>query len=135
VIAEKTIENAAPKRHAVPGPVYIVDDDASFGRSLKRMLNARGMAAEYYESADAFLAGVPGGRRDGIVIVDLHMPKCDGFALMEKMQDAGYCMPVIVITGQAQPDSKSKALRHGAIGFLEKPFGELALLDLIESRA
>jgi two-component system response regulator FixJ len=113
--------------------VYIVDDDPSFGRSLKRMLNVRGITADYYESADSFLAGVPHDRHNGTVVVDLHMPKCDGFAMMKKMRDAGYQMPVVVITGQAGTDSRSKALQHGAVGFLEKPFSEQSLLDLIQS--
>jgi two-component system response regulator FixJ len=113
--------------------VFIVDDDPSFGRSLKRMLNVRGITADYFESADSFLAGVSHDRDDGTVVVDLHMPGCDGFELMEKMRSAGYHMPVIVITGQAHLDSQRKALQQGAIGFLEKPFSEQSLLDLIES--
>jgi two-component system response regulator FixJ len=112
-------------------PVYIVDDDPSFGRSLKRMLGARGIAAEYYDTADSFLNHVPHDCHEGTVIVDLHMPGCDGFHLMQKMHDAGYHLPVIVITGQAQPDSRNKARQHGAVGFLEKPFSEQSLLDLI----
>ena len=112
-------------------PIYIVDDNKSFGISLQRMLNARGIEASYSKSAGAFLDSVPRGRR-GIAVVDLHMPECDGFSLMEKMNALHYDIPVIVITGQTLSDSRETAMQRGAVGFLEKPFDEESLLALIE---
>lgn len=113
--------------------IYIVDDDPDFGKSLKRLLDCRGMQAEYFRSARSFLDSVPSGQK-GIAIVDIHMPECDGFDLMEKMHIMGYSMPVIVITGQTRPDSRDIALQKGAVGFLQKPFNERSLLELIEAQ-
>ncbi|MDH4242006.1 MAG: response regulator [Phycisphaerae bacterium] len=113
--------------------LYIIDDDPHFGRSLKRLLNCRGFQAEYFMSAQSFLDAVPSGQK-GIAIVDIHMPECDGFSLMHKMRELHYIMPVIVITGQTQADSREIAMQRGAVGFLQKPFNEQSLLDLIEAQ-
>jgi FixJ family two-component response regulator len=118
---------------AAPAHIYIVDDDPSFGRSLRRLLNARGVSADHFESAKAFLDSVPPDRKEGIVFVDIRMPDCDGFALMDEMHARGYRMPVIVITAHARNDTHKIAMKRGAAGFLEKPFNERLLLDLIES--
>jgi len=113
--------------------IFIVDDDPSFGRSLKRMLNARSLKADHFESAQAFIDSVPSDQR-GIAIVDLHMAGCDGFWLMDKMQELHYSMSVIVITGHSQADSRNQAMDRGAVGFLLKPFNERSLLALIEAQ-
>jgi FixJ family two-component response regulator len=109
---------------------YIVDDDTSFCKSLKRLLNARGFSADYFGSAQSFLDSVPSDQR-GYTIVDIHMPDCDGFALMEKMHEMNYHMPVIIITGQPLADNRDTALEKGALGFLQKPFSEDSLLELV----
>ncbi len=110
---------------------YIIDDDASFGRSLKRLLNARGVTAECFRSAQSFLDSVLPSQH-GYAIVDIHMPGCDGLELMDRMQEMRYRMPVIIITGQPQAESRDTAMQRGALGFLQKPFGEESLLDLID---
>ena len=113
--------------------IFIVDDDRSFGRSLKRLLNARGIAAEYFGSARAFLDSVPSDQK-GIAVLDIHMPECDGFCLMDKMQEMRYGMPVIVITGHTEAGSRDRAFQRGAVGFLQKPFNQQSLVDLIEAQ-
>lgn len=109
---------------------YIIDDDRSFGRSLKRLLNARGIPADHFVSAQSFFDSVPASQA-GYAVVDIHMPDCDGFELIDKMQAMHYGMRVIVITGQAQADARDLAFRKGAVGFLQKPFSEESLLDLL----
>ncbi len=109
---------------------YIIDDDLSFGRSLKRLLNAGGMSADCFTSAQAFLDSVPPGQA-GCAIVDVHMPDLDGFELMNKMRDLCYVMPVIIMTGQTRADTRDLALEQGAVGFLRKPFDAESLLELM----
>jgi two-component system, LuxR family, response regulator FixJ len=115
-----------------PEHFYIIDDDQSFGKSLRRLLNARGFPADYFRSARFFLDSVPSGQH-GWAIVDIHMSECNGFALIDKMHDLHYDMPVIVITGQAQADARDLAMQKGAVGFLQKPFSEESLLELINN--
>jgi FixJ family two-component response regulator len=110
---------------------YIVDDDVSFGKSLKRLLNARGMIADYFGSARSFLDSIPPDQR-GYTIVDIHMPDVNGFELMNRMREMNYAMRVIIITGQPQADNRDMALEGGALGFLLKPFSEKSLFELVE---
>ncbi len=112
---------------------FIVDDDMSFGRSLKRLLIAKGFAAEYFQSARAFLDSVPSDQR-GIAVVDIHMPDYDGLSLIDRMQEMRYRMPVIAITGRTEPGSRDEALQRGAVGFLQKPFNQQSLLDLVKEQ-
>jgi FixJ family two-component response regulator len=111
--------------------VFIVDDDRSFGISLQRMLNCRGISADLFDSAQTFLDSVPSGQK-GIAIVDIHMEFQDGFSLLDKMKTLGYTMPVILITGRADSSSRDLAMDRGAVGFLQKPFLERSLMSLIE---
>jgi len=113
--------------------IFIVDDDLSFGKSLKRMLKARAFKADHFESAQEFIDSVP-SEQHGIAIVDLHMPECDGLTLMDKMKELHYIMPVIAITGHSRADSRDQVMKRGALGFLLKPFNERSLMGLIEAR-
>jgi len=109
---------------------WIIDDDLSFGKSLRRMLNARGLAAEYFGSAQSFLDSVLPGQ-SGCAIVDVHMPVIDGFGLLKKMRELRYDMSVIIVTGHADNDARDRAIQSGAGGFLRKPFSEESLMEMV----
>ena len=109
---------------------YIVDDDLSFCKSLKRLLNARGIQADCFGSAQSFLDSIPAGQH-GYAVVDINMPDSDGFELIDKMHNLHYSMSVIIITGQTQADTRDLAMQKGALGFLQKPFSEDSLLELV----
>ena len=113
--------------------LFIVDDDRSFGRSLKRLLIAKGFAAEHFESARAFLDSVPSDQQ-GIAVVDINMPDYDGLSLIDRMQEMRYSMPVIAVTGRTEPGLRDRALQQGVIGFLQKPFDHQSLMHLIEAQ-
>ena len=112
--------------------IYIVDDDQAFATSLRRLLNANGILSECFVSARHFLEAVPFDQH-GIAIVDIHMPGCTGFDLMKKMKDMHSRMKVVLITGRTEEYSRELALQSGATDFLQKPFTERALLDLIQA--
>src|SRR5512137_2140660 len=109
---------------------WIIDDDLSFGRSLRRMLNARGLAAEYFGSAQSFLDSVPPGQA-GYAVVDVHMPGRDGYWLLSRMKDLHYDMPVIMVSGHADCQARELAIEKGAVGYLLKPFSEESLIELV----
>jgi FixJ family two-component response regulator len=113
-----------------PARIFIIDDDPSFGKSLARLLSVRGYSPEYFSSAQSFLDSIPSDQQ-GVAILDIHMPGCDGFALLDKMHELHYELPVIFVTGQAQTDDRDLALEKGARGFLLKPFNEESLLELL----
>ncbi len=112
---------------------WIVDDDLQFGRSLRRMLRSRGIPAEYFGSAQSFLDSVPPGQ-SGYAIVDILMPGCNGFELIERMRDLQYDMPVIIVTGNADSHARDRAMQHGAVGYLQKPFSEESLLEVVHKQ-
>jgi FixJ family two-component response regulator len=112
--------------------IFIVDDDSSFGRSLQRLLNAKGYYSEFFESAEFFLDSVPFDQ-EGIAIADIHMPDIDGLDLIRKMHEMSYAMPVILVTGRTEGFTRNIALKHGAAGFLMKPFNEKSLFSLINN--
>jgi FixJ family two-component response regulator len=112
---------------------WIIDDDLSFGRSLRRMLISHGLAAEYFGSAQSFLDSVPPGQ-SGFAIVDVLMPGRDGYWLLSRMQDLHYNMAVIMVTGHADCQGRELAIKSGAIGYLLKPFSEESLMELVQKQ-
>jgi two-component system, LuxR family, response regulator FixJ len=113
-----------------PKNIFVVDDDFSFGKSLTRLLGARGYLSEYFSSAQSFLDSVTPDQQ-GVAILDIHMPNYDGFALFDKLKELHYCLDVIFVTGQAQTDDRNHAREKGSRGFLQKPFSETSLFELL----
>ena len=111
--------------------IYIVDDDDLYRRSLVRLLESTGYSVESFSSAHSFLDSVPVAQQTGILILDLRMPVMNGFDLLKKMNELASGLRVIIITGDARPDDRDQAIKSGAIGFLEKPFEESSLFELI----
>jgi FixJ family two-component response regulator len=107
--------------------VFVVDDDASVLRSLQRLLQSAGWAAQTFSSPEDFLR-----QRDptapGCVILDVEMPGLDGFELQRRLAAEGMPLPVIFLTGFGDVPSSVRAMRAGARNFLCKPVTEEDLL-------
>jgi FixJ family two-component response regulator len=114
-----------------PQIVYIVDDDKACGKSLVRLLKSVGYAVESFLSAQSFLDAVPVADKTGVLILDLRMPGMTGFDLQERMNELASRFNIIFITAEAQPGDRDHALKAGAMGFLQKPFQEEPLLELL----
>ena len=112
--------------------IYIIDDDDKYRRSLVRLLAASGHSSESFSSAQSFLDSVPVDNMSGLLILDLRMPGMDGFALQKRVNELRISLQIIIITADAQSGDREQALREGAIGFLQKPFQEESLLELIK---
>jgi len=111
--------------------VYIVDDDPDMRDSLHWLMTTVGLRAEVFESAVSFLAGfTPGG--PGCLVFDVRMPGTSGLDLYEDLVARGEGMPVIFITAFADVPMAIRAMRTGAIEFVEKPFNRQALLDRVQ---
>jgi two-component system, LuxR family, response regulator FixJ len=107
--------------------VFVVDDDAAVRESLRMSLKLKGYPVEVFESATAFLASGAFARR-GCLISDIRMPDMDGLELQEELGRRKSSLPVIIITGHGDIPLTVRAMRAGAIDFLEKPFAREALL-------
>ncbi|HEY4116047.1 MAG TPA: response regulator FixJ [Rhizomicrobium sp.] len=111
--------------------VFVVDDDPAMRDSLKLLLESSGFATHTYESALAFLASDAPGRF-GCVVADIRMPEMDGLQLQEELQSRRSALPAILMTGHADVPIAVRAMKAGAVDFLEKPFDDEALLGSVQ---
>jgi two-component system response regulator FixJ len=111
--------------------VYVVDDDAGVRRSLERLLDAAGFNTLSYETSVAFLASAP-SLLSGCVLLDVRMPGMDGLTLQARLAKLDNHLPVVVITGQADVPTAVRAMKAGAIDFVEKPYNDDVLIRAIE---
>lgn len=112
--------------------VYIVDDDPSVRDSLSLLLQSAGHAVQAFASANEFLGGVTDWRRPSCLVSDVKMPGISGLDLQDKLVESSHPMPIIFITGHGDIPMSVKAVKKGAIEFLQKPFDDSALLAAVE---
>ena len=112
--------------------VHIVDDEEAIRRSASFMLKTSGYAVETWANGALFLKEirhVP----EGCVLLDVRMPEMDGLEVQQAMLERGVTMPVIVLTGHADVSIAVRAMKAGAVDFLEKPFEKAVLIASIEA--
>ncbi len=110
--------------------IYIVDDDESVCRALSLLLATYGFIVDTFTSAEKFFSTVPNST-PGCLILDIHMPGLDGWKTLQQLLVSGSIRPVIIISADKNEGLNEKALKAGAIGFLQKPFNDQVLVDLI----
>jgi FixJ family two-component response regulator len=99
--------------------VYVVDDDESFVTALSRLLRLNGLEPKPFTSASRFLESLDGSAR-GCVLADLSMPDMSGFELQERLAASPAPMPIVFLTGHGDIPASVRAMRNGAVDFLEK---------------
>lgn len=110
--------------------IYIVDDDESVRRALVILLGTFGFEVKTFASAEEFFSAVPNSA-PGCLILDIHMSGLSGWDAQKKLMQAGSKRPVIVISADKNGGLKERALKAGIVGFLQKPFNDQELVDLI----
>ena len=111
--------------------VFAVDDDPLVLRAVERMLRSNNIGVEVFTSPAAFLDRAP---YDGVacLLLDLRMPGLSGLDVQSAMSRKGISMPIVFLSAQGDVPSTARAMREGAIDFLEKPVDEPQLLAAIE---
>lgn len=110
--------------------VHIVDDDQEILDSVSFLLRAQAIETTTHSSAMEFLQRL-NELRPGCILLDISMPGMSGMELQEHLKASGCRMPVIIVTGHSDVSMAVRAMKHGAIDFLQKPFSKEDLLDAI----
>ena len=113
--------------------VYVVDDDTALSEGLDRLFRSVGLRVQRFSSASALLASDLGGAV-GCLVVDVRLPGLGGLDLQAKLLAANIDLPIVFMTGYGDIPMTVRAMRAGAVDFLEKPFRNQDMLDAV-SRA
>jgi two-component system, LuxR family, response regulator FixJ len=111
--------------------ILIVDDDADVRDSLRALLESAGFQVRDFDSAKAVLADAALGQ-GACLIADVRMPDMDGLALQEELINRRVGLPVIIVTGHGDIPLAVRAMKAGAVDFIEKPFDDELLLQSIK---
>jgi FixJ family two-component response regulator len=114
-----------------PPIVYVVDDDPSVRRAIKRLIGSAGLQVELFGSAPEFLCST---RPDALscLVLDIKLPGISGLDFQRQLAEAGIHIPIIFITGRGDIPMTVRAMKGGAVEFLTKPFRDKDLLDAIQ---
>jgi FixJ family two-component response regulator len=113
------------------GVVYIVEDDASFRKSIVRLIRAFGFEVVSFESANSFLANSR-FRHPACLLLDVRLPDINGLDLQQKLIEMSVSLPIIFMTGHGSIPMSVQAMKKGAVDFLPKPFEASQLRGAIE---
>jgi FixJ family two-component response regulator len=110
--------------------VHVVDDDSSMRSALEGLLESVDLDAQTYRTASDFLAArIPD--RPGCIVIDIRLPDMNGLDFQRKLIDIGVRLPVVMMTGHGDIAMTVKAMKHGAMDFLTKPFHDQDMLDAV----
>jgi FixJ family two-component response regulator len=126
-----TSQSAEKNKSEIP-LIAVVDDDAAIREAVQSLLRSMGFRATAFASAQDCLHS---GRLPdtSCLIVDVRMPRMSGLALQQQLITAQCPVPIIFVTAHGDAQTRARALRAGAVAFLDKPFSEEALLCAVEA--
>lgn len=111
--------------------VCVVDDDPAIRKSLSWLIESVGLTVEAFESAREFLDAYD-PEKPGCIVLDVRMPGMNGLELQEKLRDMHSQIPIIIVTGYGDVPMAVRAVKSGAVEFLEKPVSDQLLLGHIQ---
>ncbi len=111
--------------------VFVVDDDDAVRRAMCMLFRSDGLRTADYAMPDDFLAAVRPAMT-GCIVLDIRMPGMDGLDLQQRLQERDITMPVIFLTGHADVPKAVRAMKQGAVDFIEKPFDDEHLLNRVQ---
>ena len=112
--------------------LHLVDDDEAIRHSASFMLRHAGFLVKTYKDGVTFLEDVQHAER-GCILLDVRMPIMDGLAVQAVLRERGIDMPVIILTGHGDVELAVKAMKAGAVDFVQKPYEKQALLASINA--
>jgi FixJ family two-component response regulator len=112
--------------------ISIVDDDPSFGDSMRRLLKSLGYPVAVFASGAQFL-GSAQLSLTACLVADIHMPEMTGVELYNQLVQSGHTIPTILVTGYPDDCVRERMLNLGVECYLNKPLEEAALIDCLRS--
>lgn len=112
--------------------IAVVDDDRSIQSALKDLLESVGLLSESFESAEEFLAS-DRLNQTACLVLDIRMPGMSGLDLQARLRTEGHRIPIIFMTARADTQTKTQAMKAGALEFLTKPFDDEVLLGSVRA--
>jgi len=117
---------------AIKPMVHVVDDNPAVRDAIRWLVEQVGLSARTYATAQEFLSACDPAMR-GCLVLDIRMPGISGLDLQDRLQKQGIHLPVIIITGHGDVPVAVRAMKAGALEFLQKPFNDQTLLDAIHA--
>jgi len=112
--------------------IFVVDDDAAVRHSTEMLIRSMGLRAESFSSAAEFLEDFD-PQQPGCVILDIRMPGMSGLELQGHLRERDAAIPVIFVTGHGDVPMAVKAMKAGAVDFIQKPFRDQELIDRVHA--
>ncbi len=110
--------------------VYILDDDEAVRDSLQWLIEPEGYQVLAFDDPEVFLESIE-WPQIAVLLLDVRMPKLSGLEVQNKLTERGVPIPIIFITGHGDVTMAVETMKQGAVDFLEKPFNEARIKDLI----
>src|ERR1700743_2712566 len=117
-----------------PKLIAIIDDDEAMQDSLRDLMEAAGLVADCFASAEEFLASDLRAEA-ACLIGDIRMPRMSGLQLQARLKEEECTIPIIFITAHGDARMRIRAMREGAVEFLTKPFDDAVLLEAVHAAA
>ena len=108
-----------------------MDDEVAVAESLRWLIESVGLRVETFSAASEFLARYR-PERAGCLVLDVRMPAMSGLELQDRLKGQGVSLPIIFVTGHGGVQTAVRALKGGAFDFIEKPFDDQRMLDLVQ---
>lgn len=112
--------------------IFVVDDDEAVRLSTEMLVRSMGLRAESFDSAAEFLEDFD-PQQPGCIILDIRMPGMSGLELQEHLNELDASIPVVFVTGHGDVPMAVKAMKAGAVDFLQKPFRDQELIDRVHA--
>jgi len=118
--------------HLNNSTIFIIDDDVVVCNALKSLFESVHFKVETYTNAQDFLIHFQNFSLPGCLIVDVRIPGMSGLELLEQLKVQKSSLPVIIITGHGDISMAVRAMKAGAVDFVEKPFNDQCLIEVVQ---